>query len=50
MFTKRIFFGVAMTWFLLEGSKGLWRLWSQQNSGAAGWRGTIAADIDQVTG
>lgn len=50
MFTKRIFFGVIATWFLLEGAKGIWRLWAMQNSGAPGLRGTLAADIDQVTG
>ena len=50
MFTKRIFFGVVATWFLLEGAKGIWRLWAMQNSGAAGIRGTIADDIAQVTG
>lgn len=50
MFTKRIFFGVVMTWFFLEGSKGLYRLWAMQNSGAPGLRGTVAADIEQVTG
>ena len=49
MFTKRIVFGVAATWFLLEGAKGLWRLWGQQNSGAPGWRGTLADDIGIVT-
>jgi hypothetical protein len=50
VFTKRIFFGVVMTWTLLEGAKGIWRLWAMQNSGAAGIRGTVAADIGQVTG
>ena len=50
MFTKRIFFGVVATWFLLEGAKGIWRLWAMQNSGAPGIRGTLAADIGQVTG
>lgn len=50
MFTRRIMFGVVAVWFLLEGSKGLYRLWAMQNSGAPGWRGTLAADIEQVTG
>lgn len=45
---RRIFFGVIVTWVLLEGSKGLYKLWAQQNKGAAGWRGIVAADIEQV--
>lgn len=48
MFTKRIFFGVVATWFLLEGVRTLYKVWAMQNSGAPGWRGTIAADLDQV--
>lgn len=50
MFTRRIFFGVVLTWVLLEGSKGLWRIWGQQNSGAGGFRGALADDIETVTG
>lgn len=50
MFTRRIFFGVVTVWVLLEGSKGLYRLWAMQNRGVAGWRGTLAADVEQVTG
>ena len=49
MFTKRIFFGVIATWFLLEGSRTLYKVWAAQNSGAAGWRGTVADDITIVT-
>lgn len=48
MFTRRIFFGVVMTWVLLEGSKGLWLLWSKQNKGRGGFRGALADDIDTV--
>ena len=50
MFTRRIFFGVVATWFLLEGAKGIWRLWAQQNQGARGFRGTVADDLLTVTG
>ena len=50
MFTRRIFFGVVMTWVLLEGAKGIWRLWAMQNSGARGFRGAAADDVLTVTG
>lgn len=48
MFTKRIFFGVVATWFLLEGVRTLYKVWAAQNSGAAGIRGTLADDLTIV--
>lgn len=50
MFTKRIFFGVVTTWVLLEGAKGLWRVWAAQRAGAPGLLGTVADDVLEVTG
>lgn len=50
MFTKRIMFGVVVTWVLLEGGKGLWRLWAKMNSGGGGLRGMLADDIAEVAG
>lgn len=50
MFTRRIFFGVVFTWGLLEGAKGIWRLWAAQNTGASGLRGCLADDVLTVTG
>jgi hypothetical protein len=50
LFTRRIFFGVVATWFLLEGGKGLWRLWAAQRQGDPGLLGTVADDVLEVTG
>lgn len=50
MFTRRIFFGVITTWVLLEGSKGLWRLWGQMHAGERGLKGALADDVMAVTG
>lgn len=50
MFTRRIFFGVVATWTLLEGAKGLWRLWAAQRAGSAGLLGALAEDVLEVTG
>jgi hypothetical protein len=50
MFTRRIFFGVVATWVLLEGSRGLWRIWAAQRAGEPGILGTIAEDVREVTG
>ena len=50
MFTRRIFFGVVFTWFLLEGAKGLARVWAAQRSGDGGLLGSVAEDLQEVTG
>ena len=50
MFTRRIFVGVVTTWFLLEGAKGLWRVWAAQRAGSRGLLGTVAEDVMEVTG
>lgn len=50
MFTRRIFAGVVVTWFLLEGTKALWRLEAARLSRGSGWRKTAADDILTVTG
>jgi hypothetical protein len=49
VFNRRIFFGVVVTWFLLEGAKGVWKVWGQIHSGQPGLVGTIADDVLQVT-
>jgi hypothetical protein len=50
MFTRRIFTGVVVTWFLLEGAKGLWRVWAAQRAGTSGFLGAAAEDVLEVTG
>lgn len=50
MFTRRIFFGVIATWVLLEGARGLWRVWASQRAGQPGFLGRAAEDVLEVTG
>jgi hypothetical protein len=47
---RRIFFGIITVWGLLEGSKGLWRVWAAQRAGQPGFLGTVADDVQEVTG
>lgn len=48
MFTKRIFFGVILTWTLLEGARGLWKVWARQREGSGGMLGGLADDVLEV--
>jgi hypothetical protein len=50
VFTRRIFFGVVATWALLEGARGLWRVWAAQRAGTGGFLGAVADDVLEVTG
>jgi hypothetical protein len=47
---RRIYFGIIATWFLLEGAKGLWRVWAAQRADQPGWLGCVANDVLEVTG
>ena len=46
---RRIFAGIVVTWFLLEGTRSIWKTWGHQNEGRNGIKGTLARDVLEVT-